>query len=145
MMSGELNRRVLVVDDESSIREMLDEYLSKHGYRVLQAESAARARELLRWEAGRACFAGLASPSCDNSKRFSNQNQYQSFRGDACDACLPARWGLQAPPADRQPDMLRTTTRTTVLNPCRIDAGSRCPELDDFKGIVETGRTTKHG
>jgi two-component system phosphate regulon response regulator OmpR len=33
------NGRVLVVDDDASIRDMLDEYLSTHGYEVVQADS----------------------------------------------------------------------------------------------------------
>ncbi len=43
-MSG----HVLIVDDEASIREMLEEYLRKYGFSVTQAESAAVARQLLQ-------------------------------------------------------------------------------------------------
>jgi DNA-binding response OmpR family regulator len=42
-----MNGSILVVDDEPCIREMLAEYLGLHGFRVLQAESAARAREII--------------------------------------------------------------------------------------------------
>ncbi len=39
--------RVLVVDDDASIRRMLAEYLSGHGYEVLEAESGEAMRRLL--------------------------------------------------------------------------------------------------
>ncbi|HYE38084.1 response regulator [Methylocaldum sp.] len=42
-----MNGSILVVDDESCIREMLAEYLGKHGFQVWQAESAVKARELI--------------------------------------------------------------------------------------------------
>lgn len=41
---------ILVVDDEPEIREMLDDFLSKRGYRVLTAESAEKARAVLERE-----------------------------------------------------------------------------------------------
>ncbi|MEZ5709330.1 MAG: response regulator [Blastomonas sp.] len=41
---------LLVVDDEMSIREPLAEYLERQGFRVSEAESAARARSLMRIE-----------------------------------------------------------------------------------------------
>lgn len=43
-----MNRHILIVDDETNIREMLEEYLRKHGFSVSQAESAAVARQMLR-------------------------------------------------------------------------------------------------
>jgi len=42
--------RLLVVDDEASLREPLAEYLSRQGFAVSQAASAAEARSLLRDE-----------------------------------------------------------------------------------------------
>ena len=43
---GAVNREatVLIVDDETGVREVLEEYLSGHGYTVLGAESAVAAR-----------------------------------------------------------------------------------------------------
>ena len=38
------NARVLVVDDESNIRELLEEILSEEGYDVTTAEDAGAAR-----------------------------------------------------------------------------------------------------
>ena len=39
--------QVLVVDDDPDVRDLLDDYLSEQGYRVVSAGSAAAARELL--------------------------------------------------------------------------------------------------
>ena len=40
--------RILVVDDEANIRELLQEILSEEGYDVTTAEDAVRAREARR-------------------------------------------------------------------------------------------------
>ena len=41
------NRHLLVVDDDDRIRELLKEYLTKHGFRVTTAPDAATARRLM--------------------------------------------------------------------------------------------------
>lgn len=41
-------RHILVVDDDTRIRELLTEYLSRNGYRVTAAESASDARHKMR-------------------------------------------------------------------------------------------------
>ena len=41
-------RHLLVVDDDDRIRELLKEYLARHGFRVTGAADAARARRLLQ-------------------------------------------------------------------------------------------------
>ena len=38
---------LLVVDDEPDLRALLGEYFGRHGFEVLTAEDAARAREIL--------------------------------------------------------------------------------------------------
>jgi DNA-binding response OmpR family regulator len=43
----ENKQRVLVVDDEAEIREMLSEYLNSHGFEVMAADSGKAMRELL--------------------------------------------------------------------------------------------------
>lgn len=45
-----MSESIIVVDDEPPIREMLDEYLSRHGYRVIQSDSAETARSQLATE-----------------------------------------------------------------------------------------------
>jgi two-component system phosphate regulon response regulator OmpR len=45
--SVEKKQRVLVVDDEAAIREMLSEYLDSHGFEVMAADSGKTMRELL--------------------------------------------------------------------------------------------------
>ena len=49
-MSEAVNTRLLLVDDEAALREPLAEYLSRQGFTVTQAASAAEARSQLRIE-----------------------------------------------------------------------------------------------
>lgn len=49
-MDDSANIRLLLVDDELSLREPLAEYLSRQGFSVIQAASAAEARSRLREE-----------------------------------------------------------------------------------------------
>jgi len=49
-MDEEDEPRLLIVDDEATLREPLAEYLSRQGFAVTEADSAARARSLLRSE-----------------------------------------------------------------------------------------------
>lgn len=50
-MDEEDEFRLLIVDDEATLREPLAEYLARQGFAVTEADSAARARSLLRSEA----------------------------------------------------------------------------------------------
>lgn len=50
--------RLLLVDDEASLREPLGDYLSRQGFAVVQASSAAEARSRLRDSQGAAAGAG---------------------------------------------------------------------------------------
>jgi two-component system phosphate regulon response regulator OmpR len=47
LTSDASHRHLLVVDDDDRIRELLKEYLSKHGFRVTGAADAAAARRLM--------------------------------------------------------------------------------------------------
>ncbi|WP_395330022.1 response regulator [Novosphingobium sp. BL-8H] len=49
-MNDTATARLLLVDDEAALREPLAEYLSRQGFAVKQAQSAAEARTLLRDE-----------------------------------------------------------------------------------------------
>ncbi len=40
--------RLLLVDDEASLREPLAEYLTRQGFAVIQADDAAKARAILQ-------------------------------------------------------------------------------------------------
>ena len=40
-----LNGRILIVEDDTSVREMLAEYLRTHGYEVVQADHGTAMRE----------------------------------------------------------------------------------------------------
>ncbi len=46
--NGNRIRTILVVDDEETIRMVVSDYLLDFGYAVIEAENAARAREILR-------------------------------------------------------------------------------------------------
>lgn len=50
MTTDTATARLLLVDDEAALREPLAEYLSRQGFAVKQAQSAAEARNLLRDE-----------------------------------------------------------------------------------------------
>lgn len=60
-----MSAHVLIVDDEASIREMLEEYLRKYGFFVTQAESAAVARELLIGQRVDVALLDIAMPGED--------------------------------------------------------------------------------
>ena len=47
-MTDQPQTRLLLVDDEAALREPLAEYLSRQGFDIAQAQSAAQARSLLR-------------------------------------------------------------------------------------------------
>jgi two-component system phosphate regulon response regulator OmpR len=57
--------RVLVVDDDSDVRDLLDDYLSEQGYEVLSAGNAAAARELLDRAAPRVVLLDIGLPGED--------------------------------------------------------------------------------
>ncbi|MFN2274016.1 MAG: response regulator transcription factor, partial [Anaerolineales bacterium] len=42
--------QILVVDDDPDVRELLTDYLSPHGYRVMTADCADAMREVLKTE-----------------------------------------------------------------------------------------------
>jgi two-component system, OmpR family, phosphate regulon response regulator OmpR len=47
-MSGETGRHILVVDDDSRLRRLLQRYLSEHGYHVITAADANEAKASLK-------------------------------------------------------------------------------------------------
>ena len=57
--------RVLVVDDDPGVRELLEDYLSEQGYEVLAADSAAAARALLDGEAPSVVLLDVGLPGED--------------------------------------------------------------------------------
>jgi DNA-binding response OmpR family regulator len=57
--------RVLVVDDDPDVRDLLDDYLSEQGYEVLTADSAAAARALLDAEAPSVVLLDVGLPGED--------------------------------------------------------------------------------
>ena len=54
-----MDRRILVVDDEQAIRDVLEKALTRAGYTVLAAESAEDALEILRYESIMVMFLDL--------------------------------------------------------------------------------------
>ena len=55
-------KKILVVDDEESIRDMLQQAFTKNGYKVYLAESAEKALEILRQESIMVMFLDLKLP-----------------------------------------------------------------------------------
>ena len=57
-----MEKKILVVDDELSIRNMLDKAFSRSGYTVLLAESGEKALEILKNEQVQVMFLDLQLP-----------------------------------------------------------------------------------
>jgi DNA-binding response OmpR family regulator len=57
--------RVLVVDDDSDVRDLLDDYLSEQGYEVITADSAATARKILDDQAPSVALLDVGLPGED--------------------------------------------------------------------------------
>ncbi|MCW8982584.1 MAG: bacteriohemerythrin, partial [Gammaproteobacteria bacterium] len=59
------SERILVVDDESALRELTEEMLTEHGYRVLSADSGKRALEILKSEPVDLLLSDVIMPEMD--------------------------------------------------------------------------------
>ena len=57
-----MEKKILVVDDEEVIRNMLQDFLSKNGYEVRLAESAETALDILKRESFMVMFLDLKLP-----------------------------------------------------------------------------------
>ena len=64
-MSETAQTRLLLVDDEAALREPLAEYLSRQGFDVVEAESAAAARSHLREAAADLVLRDIMMPGED--------------------------------------------------------------------------------
>ena len=64
-VSSDSTTRILLVDDEASLREPLSAYLIRQGFQVSQATSAAEARTLLRDEAPELVLLDIMMPGED--------------------------------------------------------------------------------
>ncbi len=71
-------RKILIVDDDESIRDMLEEAFSKAGYAVQSAESAEKAFDILRQESIMVMFLDLKLPGMNGvelCRRIRKENQ----------------------------------------------------------------------
>ena len=64
-MSDEAETTVLVVDDDATIRDLLEDYLGEHQYRVLGAVNGEEARRILQTESVRAVLLDIGLPHED--------------------------------------------------------------------------------
>ena len=62
------SEKILVVDDEEAIRDILKQAFTNAGYEVLTAESAEKAREILRNESIMVMFLDLNLPGMNGVK-----------------------------------------------------------------------------
>jgi CheY-like chemotaxis protein len=72
------DQTVLIVDDEMIITQMLKEFFGREGYRVLAAESAEEALDILRQETAMVMFIDLKLPGMsgiDLCKEIRKDNQ----------------------------------------------------------------------
>lgn len=60
-----MKRRVLIVDDESQIRDMLREWLTRTGYEVVDASDGKQAIEILRRQSFDVVVADILMPEKD--------------------------------------------------------------------------------
>ncbi len=61
----DMNRSILVVDDDESTLQMLGTFLRRHGYRTLTATNPIRALELLKTETVHLVITDLMMPHVD--------------------------------------------------------------------------------
>lgn len=66
-----MKTKILVVDDEDSIRELLSSYLGKYGYEVLTAGTAAEARQRVDQEAPQLVILDVVLPDADGMEVLS--------------------------------------------------------------------------
>ncbi len=56
---------ILAIDDDDALREMMDEYLGRQGFRILQAANASEARELLQQHSPTVVLLDIGMPGED--------------------------------------------------------------------------------
>ncbi len=91
-MTDALPVRLLLVDDEKSLREPLADYLSRQGFEVVQAASAAEARSVLRTERPDLVLLDIMMPGEDGLSLCRHLSESQAIptimltaRGEAMD------------------------------------------------------------
>ncbi len=94
-MTDALPVRLLLVDDEKSLREPLADYLSRQGFDVVQAASAAEARSVLRTERPDLALLDIMMPGEDGLSlcRYLSESQaiptiMLTARGEAMDRII---------------------------------------------------------
>jgi DNA-binding response OmpR family regulator len=70
-----MKMRILVVDDEAPIRELLSTYLKKYGYEVVTAENATEARRMADEEAINLVILDVVLPDADGMEVLSSIRQ----------------------------------------------------------------------
>ncbi len=60
-----MSNKILVVEDEKNIREVIESTLARSGFEVVSADSAEAALELLKREDARVMFVDLRLPNMD--------------------------------------------------------------------------------
>lgn len=111
--------RVLVVDDEPALRQLMTETLEAEGYRVLAADNGARALELLRRDTVDAIVFDLMMPTLDGWGFIANCRWLSA--GEVGIVCVSA--SIDGSAAQR----LRTLgVRSCLAKPFELDELVRC-------------------
>ncbi len=83
-----MNNKIMVVDDELSIRKLLDRFFSKKGYDIITAESGEEALEILKGENIQVMFLDLKLPGMNGI------DLCRQIRKDNSIACIYAMTGF---------------------------------------------------
>ncbi len=83
-----MNNKIMVVDDELSIRKLLDRFFSKKGYDIITAESGEEALQILNGENIQVMFLDLKLPGINGIELC------RQIRKDNSIACIYAMTGF---------------------------------------------------
>jgi two-component system KDP operon response regulator KdpE len=70
-----MKKKILVVDDEAPIRELLASYLAQHDYEVVPAANGSEARRLIEAEAPQLVILDIVLPDADGMDLLSAARQ----------------------------------------------------------------------
>ena len=129
MSDHKIGQRLLVVDDEPSVLDLCERYLSKEGYRVCTASSAAQARQQLAEQAFDLLIADIYLPDEGGVSLLKTVRQQQP---DLPTMLITGRAGART-----MVDAIRLNVREYLCKPFTLQALRAAVERS-----LEAGKTT---